>query len=137
MLNHFVQLGGPLMWPLLACSVLLGAVLFERTLVVGVWYRLLGRRLPMTRRFAHRRVLPFFTDVPPSIGLLGTVIGVVRSLELVDGRLNTDAVGAGLGVACLTTVVGLIIAIIASVGGYVLDWVAGPAPTPVPEKVAC
>jgi biopolymer transport protein ExbB/TolQ len=129
-LRHFLYLGGPLMWPLLACSVLLLAVLIERLLVIGVGHRVLGRRLAPDRRDWHRRVLPFFTDVPPSLGLLGTVIGVVQSLELVDGRLNTDAVGAGLGVACMTTVFGLSIAIVASVSRYAFDWVAGAPPLP-------
>jgi hypothetical protein len=110
------------MWPLVVCSVLLGAVLFERLLVIGVRHRLLGRPLTEPRRAWHRRVLPFFTDVPPSIGLLGTVIGVVKCFHVINGRLGSDAMGAGLGIACMTTIFGLGIAIVASVSGYVLDW---------------
>jgi biopolymer transport protein ExbB len=123
-LRQFMVLGGPLMWPLLVCSILLGAVLVERGLVVLVGHRLLGRPLSGAGRRAHRRVLSFFTDVPPSIGLLGTVVGVVKSFQLVQGRLSTEAVGAGLSVACMTTVFGLGIAIVASVSTYLLDWAA-------------
>lgn len=127
MLGQFMALGGPLMWPLLACSILLGAVLVERLLVVGVRYRLLGGRLAARKLLWHRRVLPFFTDVPPSLGLLGTVVGVVRSFQLFDGRLTDDALGVGLGIACMTTIFGLGIAIVASISRYVLDWAVGEA----------
>ncbi len=129
MFRQFVQVGGPLMWPLLACSILLVAVLFERFLVVGVAYRLLGAR-PRSL-FSHRKLLPFFTDVPPSLGLLGTVVGIVQSFNLMDGELNSDAMAIGLGVACMTTVFGLGIAIPASVAGYILDWMVASA---VPQE---
>ncbi|MHC5029064.1 MAG: MotA/TolQ/ExbB proton channel family protein, partial [Planctomycetota bacterium] len=113
MVRHFLELGGPLMWVLLGCSALLGAVLIDRALVIGLRGTLLGWRVSKEQLLWHRRVLPFFTDVPPSIGLLGTVVGVVRSFELMDGRLSTSAVGAGLGIACMTTIFGLGIAIVA------------------------
>ncbi len=125
MFRQFMELGGPLMWPLLICSILLGAVLIERLLVVGVRYRLLGGRPPARTLCWHRRALPFFTDVPPSLGLLGTVVGVVRSFQLFDGGLSNEGLGIGLGIACMTTIFGLSIAIIASVSRYVLDWAVG------------
>ena len=125
MFGQFMQLGGPLMWPLLICSILLGGVLIERLLVVVVRYKLLGSRLPWRTLAWHRKVLPFFTDVPPSLGLLGTVVGVVRSFQLFDGRLSTEAVGVGLGIACMTTIFGLAIAIVASVSRYLLEWLVG------------
>ena len=120
MFRQFLEVGGPLMWPLLVCSILLGAVLIERFLVVIVAHKLLGAR-PRSLHW-HHRVLPFFTDVPPSVGLLGTVVGVVKSFELMDGRLSTEAVGAGLGIACMTTIFGLGIAIVASVSAYLFNW---------------
>ncbi|MCH6552150.1 MAG: MotA/TolQ/ExbB proton channel family protein, partial [Planctomycetes bacterium] len=66
-----------------------------------------------------------FTDLPPSLGLLGTVVGVVRSFQLFDGGLSNEGLGIGLGIACMTTIFGLSIAIIASVSRYVLDWAVG------------
>ena len=122
MFGQFLDVGGPLMWPLLVCSILLGAVLIERFLVVGIRHRLLGARLSRHMLTWHRRALPFFADVPPSIGLLGTVLGVVKSFQLMNGHLNSDAVGIGLGVACMTTIFGLGIAVVATVSSYVLDW---------------
>jgi biopolymer transport protein ExbB len=108
------------MWPLLVCSVVLGGVLIERLLVVVVGWKLLGAK-PRALDW-HRRILPFFSDVPPSLGLLGTVVGVVKSFQLMNGHLNTEAVGAGLGIACMTTIFGLGIAIVAAISGYALNW---------------
>ncbi len=122
MFGQFLNVGGPLMWPLLACSILLGAVLIERVLVLGIRHRLLRARLPRQMLTWHRRSLPFFIDVPPSIGLLGTVVGVVKSFQLMNGHLDSDTVGVGLGIACMTTIFGLGIAVVASISGYVLDW---------------
>ena len=134
MFRELLVLGGPLMWPLLLCSILLGAVLFERTLVIGLWFRLCRFRTARRSLLWHRRVLPFFTDVPPSLGLLGTVVGVVQSFDLVDGRLTTAAMGAGLGVACMTTIFGLGIAIVASICGYACDWAIGRT---AEERASC
>lgn len=121
MLRNFFALGGFMMWPLLACSVFLLAVLIERIWTIFIKQKLLG--LDQKRGIAlHRKVLPFFQDIPPSLGLLGTVIGIVQSFSLLDGRLNADAVGSGLAVACITTIFGLSIAIFATICSYFFDW---------------
>jgi biopolymer transport protein ExbB/TolQ len=111
---QYIELGGVMMWPLLACSVLLGGVLFERLVTVVLLKRCCE---PDT----HRRVLAFFTDVPPAIGLLGTVIGVVQSFQLTEGRVSGENVAAGLAIACMTTIFGLSIALVATLAGYVLE----------------
>ena len=51
------------------------------------------------------------------------------------GGIDTDAVASGLGVACITTVFGLSIAIVASIARHALDWITGqPEPgLAVPE----
>ena len=132
MLLPYMTLGGPLMWPLLACSVLLGGVLVERCYSVLLRHRLLGRRVRPQQLRHHRVSLPFFVEVPPSLGLLGTVLGVVKSFGLVEGRVDTQAMAAGLSVACMTTVFGLAIAIVATVARYGFDWLAGSEPEPDP-----
>jgi biopolymer transport protein ExbB len=113
------------MWPLLVCSVVLGGVLIERLLVVVIGWKLFGAT-PRSLDW-HRRILPFFGDIPPALGLLGTVVGVVRSFQLMNGHLDTEAVGTGLGIACMTTIFGLSIAIIASISGYLLNWITAGA----------
>ena len=127
---RYMELGGPIMWPLLACSILLGAVLFERFWTVLIRHRLARRAVAEASLHFHRRVLGLFIELPPSIGLLGTVVGVVQSFQLVQGQLNGKAVGAGLGVACLTTIFGLSIAIVAMLSRHLLDWAAGSPPAP-------
>lgn len=121
MFSKYMQMGGPLMWPLALCSFLLIAILVERFWQIGVKAVLLRRKLTERSLTWHRRPLLFFTDVPPSIGLLGTVLGVVQSFNITSGRLSGDAIGAGLGVACLTTIFGLGIAIAASIANHLLE----------------
>ena len=65
----------------------------------------------------------FFKDVPPSIGLLGTVIGVVQSFSLGGSRITAEAAGSGLAVACFTTIAGLTIAIVATICEYLTQWI--------------
>ncbi len=134
MFRQFVELGGPLMWPLVICSILLVGVMIERLVVVVLGYKIIGGRFSRRTLSWHRRALPFFTDVPPSVGLLGTVVGVVRSFQLMDGRLDADAVGVGLSIACMTTIFGLSIAIVASVARYALDWLVGDAAEPEAQQ---
>ena len=122
MLRPWFDAGGPLMWPLLVCSILLAAVLVERTWSVCIRHLLFGWRIPPERLVAHRRILPFFSEVPPALGLLGTVLGVVQSFRLLDGNIDADAIGSGLAVACTTTIFGIGIAVVAAVAGHLLDW---------------
>ncbi|MCH2134246.1 MAG: MotA/TolQ/ExbB proton channel family protein [Phycisphaerales bacterium] len=135
MLRPWFDAGGPLMWPLLVCSILLAAVLVERLWSVGIRHLVLGWRLPEGRLIAHRRVLPFFAEVPPALGLLGTVLGVVQSFRLLDGGIDAEAIGSGLAVACTTTIFGIGIAVVAAVAGHLLDWLT-PTAKPVKEAVA-
>jgi len=122
MLWRYVEAGGVVIWPLMLCSVALGAILLER-----VWALLTRRRASrsLADRTWHRRVLPFFRDVPPSLGLLGTVIGVVHSFSLMGEPSPTGDAAQGLATACITTIFGLILAIVAAVAGYGLDLLHG------------
>ena len=125
MFSRYFELGGVMMWPLLVCSVLLVALLVERLVSLVLMGRLLRWRLKQSMWTCHRKIMPFFVEVPPSIGLLGTVIGVVQSFSLTSGRLTADTAASGLGIACFTTIFGLAISIVASVSGYVFNWLDG------------
>ena len=126
MLRSWFDAGGPLMWPLLGCSILLVAVLTERAWTVGVRYLLIRSSIPQVTLTAHRRVLPFFSEVPPALGLLGTVLGVVESFRLLDDQINADSIGSGLAIACTTTIFGISIAVIAAIASHALDLIVSP-----------
>lgn len=103
-MSEFFFLGGPLMWPLAVLSALLVALVFERA--------------------RHRKWVPFFVEVAPALGLLGTMQGIMECFNVMGGgHAGKDAI-AGLGIAAITTVYGLVIALVASVAGYGLDALA-------------
>ena len=122
MFTEYFRLGGIMMWPLLCCSLVIVAVSIERIWTVVIVHKVIGKSLPDERLCWHGRIIPFFKDIPPSIGLLGTVIGVVECFSLANGRITADAAASGLGVACFTTIAGLTIAILATFLEYILQW---------------
>lgn len=122
MFARYFQLGGLMMWPLLMCSVFLVAIIVERFWTVTVLGRIFGKNIGPIQHKRTAELFGFFKDVPPSIGLLGTVIGVVQSFSLGGGRITAEAAGSGLAVACFTTIAGLTIAIVATVCEYFTQW---------------
>ena len=122
MFAEYFHQGGLMMWFLLACSVAFTAVIVERFWRIGLCGRIFRRRIEYVEIVRNKHIFAFFKDVPPSIGLLGTVLGVIKSFGLEDGRITAQAAGAGLAVACYTTVYGLAIAILAAVCEYLVGW---------------
>lgn len=116
-LAELFRLGGPLMWPLALCSALLMAFLIERAVAVSgaQW------KSDEQQRTLHRRHLPFFVEVAPALGLLGTMQGIIECFKIVGGTGPSENALQGLGIACITTVYGLVIALAAQVASYVLD----------------
>ncbi|MBI9018439.1 MAG: MotA/TolQ/ExbB proton channel family protein [Phycisphaerae bacterium] len=122
MFNSYIQYCGAIFWPLSACSFFLGVILVERTWTILILKKILRRNLSQKTLLWHQNLLPFFKDIPPAIGLLGTVLGVIQSFGLGDGRITAESAGTGLATACYTTVMGLSVAIVASVFEYILNW---------------
>lgn len=166
MLNLFSS-GGPLMYPLLACSIIALTVVIERAVFwVGVEYHrrreLVDEVLELSRRghwetvrdkvsgcrdyvikilisgILHRDfspakameaaaadelqrmrrfmgVLDTMITVAPLLGILGTVVGIINSFEMlgVAGIEEPGKVTAGIAQALITTAAGLSIAIFA------------------------
>ncbi|MDR9500524.1 MAG: MotA/TolQ/ExbB proton channel family protein [Desulfurivibrionaceae bacterium] len=166
---HLFQSGGPLMWPLLLCSLVVMTLVFERTLfwlklgqkrnhplveevlrlagqgdwpaieektkesrdfVVLVLVAALGHRhsvmtrameaqaevsLHRMRRFMS--ALDTMITVAPLLGILGTVLGIIVSFEMLGAGGGSDprAVTAGIAQALVTTALGLAIAVMAVV----------------------
>lgn len=70
------------------------------------------RQLSQLRK--HLRVLNGASTVAPLLGLLGTVVGMIDSFNTIAQKAasgSTDELAAGIGLALLTTAVGLMIAI--------------------------
>jgi biopolymer transport protein ExbB/TolQ len=116
-MSDFFFLGGPLMWPLALLSAVLLALVFERAVAASGprW------RESAEERLRHRRWVPFFVEVAPALGLLGTMQGIIECFGVLGGAHAGKGALAGLGVAAITTVYGLVIALIASVSGYALE----------------
>lgn len=140
-LAELFRLGGPLMWPLALCSALLMAFLIERAITVSSvqW------RTDERQRTLHRRHLLFFVEVAPALGLLGTMHGIIECFKIVGGSGPSMSALQGLGIACITTVYGLVIALVAQVATYILDSLArsqadeaqsGPVPVAIPIAAA-
>ena len=97
--------GGPVMWPILALSVLGLAIL--------IWKALEFRS---GRRSAKGLgVVSTIITAEPMLGILGTVTGIMQTfsaLNASDGAGNPLAATAGIGEALITTAAGLIASLI-------------------------
>ncbi len=165
MLDIFFK-GGPVMYPLLACSIIVMTVIIERAifwigldfhrnqalvddvlelcrqgdwdmvrakvagskdymirvLVSGVLHRDFSMAKAMEaaaaeeikRMQSHMGVLDTMITVAPLMGILGTVIGIISSFEVLGsvGIEHPQAVTAGIAQALITTAAGLGIAIL-------------------------
>jgi biopolymer transport protein ExbB len=115
------------MWPLLVLSVVAVTFVIERFL----FWRREARSTPeeVVRAFGPergledeerrlvKRMAPLDTIVTaaPLLGILGTVLGIIDSLELLSDRAAPDplAVTGGVARALITTATGLIVALLA------------------------
>ena len=97
--------GGPVMWPILALSVLGLAILVWKALEFRA-----GRR--DARGLA---VVSTIITAEPMLGILGTVTGIIRTFSAIStnaGSENPLAATAGIGEALITTAAGLIASLI-------------------------
>ena len=73
---------------------------------------------------SHQKGLEMVANISPLLGLLGTVIGMVKafaSIEEVGARVDPSILAGGIWEALLTTVAGLSVAIPAIVAHYILE----------------
>ena len=61
--------------------------------------------------------ITLFITIAPSLGFLGTVIGMVMAFDDIEqaGEISSDIVAGGMKVALITTIFGLIVALILQV----------------------
>ncbi len=97
--------GGPVMWPILALSVLGLAIL--------VWKAFEFRAGRVNAKGLV--VVSTIITAEPMLGILGTVIGIMQtfgSLNGADGGANPLSATAGIGEALITTAAGLVASLI-------------------------
>lgn len=93
--------GGPILWLITAVGLAVYALLALAALDLRGRPELAQARLKLARAGI---------TVAPLLGLLGTVVGLVRSLEGMAGAGRAEALAGGIGQAMLTTEYGLLIA---------------------------
>ena len=115
--QHLVQSfreGGPVMWPILALSVIGLAIL--------IWKAFEFRA---GRRTAKGLVIvSTIITAEPMLGILGTVTGIMRTFSALngaDGAANPLAATAGIGEALITTAAGLVASLILLFPYNILD----------------
>ncbi len=77
----------------------------------------------LARMSSWLRLLELIAMISPLLGLLGTVLGMIRAfreLELAEGAANASILAGGIWEALLTTAAGLLVAIPAAVGAALL-----------------
>ncbi len=73
---------------------------------------------------SHLRGLEMVANIAPLLGLLGTVIGMVKAfsgISQIGSRVDPSVLAGGIWEALLTTVAGLIVAIPALAAHYIID----------------
>ena len=97
--------GGPVMWPILALSVVGLAILVWKALEIRG-----GNRSPR-----GLVVVSTIITAEPMLGILGTVTGIMQtfsSLNASVGTANPLAATAGIGEALITTAAGLVASLV-------------------------
>ena len=97
--------GGPVMWPILALSVVGLAILFWKALEFRA-----GRR--DSRGLV---VVSTIITAEPMLGILGTVMGIMQTFGALDAAGGTSspmAATAGIGEALITTAAGLVASLV-------------------------
>ena len=97
--------GGPVMWPILALSVVAVAILAWRAISFAFGDR------------SDRGLVVVSTIITaePMLGILGTVTGIIRTfgaMQGAEGVVNPISATAGIGEALITTAAGLIASLV-------------------------
>lgn len=135
-----LQKGGFFMLPLLLCSIIMVAVILERLTVFSQTMKkpLINHDNPqeaIKKLRAHLMILYTIIVIAPMLGLIGTVVGLMKCFHLLGitaaSTFDPKILSLGISEALLTTAAGLIITVIATIfynyfntrlDGYVLDY---------------
>ena len=113
----FFAKGGPLMWPILLCSVLALAIVLFKTLEYTTALHTLGKI-----KQGDSIPLPWF--LAPILGLTGTVTGMISTFQAIGehgSRVDPSVLAGGIWEALITTAAGLLVALPAHVAYHFLE----------------
>ena len=149
-----MNMGGVLMWPLLACSVLSLTVILERLYFWTKFSRDLrcadgkirkkideiaksedDKKIEFALRSEVERMeeglsfLETIISISPLLGILGTILGIIDSFNLMDIKKvdNISTISKGISQALITTAAGLFISIFTIVFFNYFVWKVGRA----------
>jgi biopolymer transport protein ExbB len=138
-IEELMELGGPVMWPLLIVSILLWTLVLERYwFLVHSFPALFDRQkrqrvvfqanpvalaetiLTLNRYLSLIRTL---SGILPMLGLLGTVTGIIETFDLIRifGSSEAHIVAHGIAEALITTLTGLVMGLFGVSAGYDLN----------------
>jgi biopolymer transport protein ExbB len=89
---------------------------------------------------SHLRGLEMVANIAPLLGLLGTVMGMVKAfagIQVVGSRVDPSVLAGGIWEALLTTVAGLAVAIPALAAYYIIDSKIEQIRANMKEAVSC
>ncbi|HOP74948.1 MAG TPA: MotA/TolQ/ExbB proton channel family protein [Bacillota bacterium] len=120
---RLIKEGGFFIFPLLLCSVVGFAIIIERLIV---YRKIMKQPLILwdrpddivARLRRHLVTLHTIITISPMLGLLGTVTGLMKSFYLLGIKTvsyNPQEISLGISEALITTAVGLVIAVVATV----------------------
>ncbi len=114
------------MWPLFALLIITLVVALERTITL-LLLRRKGKTERKTKLESPLSILDLIAMISPVIGFLGTVTGMINAFKSVSEATSVQlqVVASGLYEALFTTAFGLIISILATVLGFLLDMAIG------------
>jgi biopolymer transport protein ExbB/TolQ len=113
MIDRILTNCGPLAWPQLAISLLTVSVL------VGYAVALIRGEIARGAQ-PWRRTLEPLAGIATTLGLLGSVLGFILAFDSLGGSLDVERLARGLSSAYWTTGVGIVTALIATAGNYLL-----------------
>lgn len=127
-LIEYLSQGGVVIIPLVAVSLIMWILIFEKLFYIQRWRKTLNARieryetLQTLQAFAQKqtnnlkrynRTIFILAGVAPLLGLLGTVTGMISTFDAISmfNTTNARSFASGISVALITTQIGLVVAI--------------------------